>query len=152
MIFRREVKEEPKPARRRFVYREYYRQAQFSAASRLKSKKNICAPFAPVPKGEIRCNFHGRVTHVRLVSVFITPDSHGGYWVSPVKMMPKLPGITHQITYYSTTNKCCQGLCNMMDKRGCNSLLSLILHNPTQHIEVILSLTGKAVFNGPVSC
>ena len=31
------------------------------------------------------------------------PDSHGGYWVSPVKMMPKLPGITHQITYYSTT-------------------------------------------------
>lgn len=71
MIFRREVKEEPKPARRRFVYKEYYRQAQFSAASRLKSKKNICAAFAPVPKGEIRCNFHGRVTHVRLVSVFI---------------------------------------------------------------------------------
>lgn len=71
MIFRREVKEEPKPARLRFVYREYYRQAQFSAASRLKSKKNICAPFAPVPEGEIRCNFHGHVTHVRLVSVFI---------------------------------------------------------------------------------
>ena len=40
----------------------------------------------------------------------------------------------------------------MMDKRGCNSPLSLILHNPTQHIEVRLSLTGKAVFNGPVSC
>ena len=44
-------------------------------------------------------------------------------------------GITHQSTYYSTTNKCCKGLCNMMDKRGCNSLLSLILHNPTQHIK-----------------
>ena len=27
--------------------------------------------FAPVPKGEIRCNFQGRATHVRLVSVFI---------------------------------------------------------------------------------
>ena len=40
----------------------------------------------------------------------------------------------------------------MMDKRGCNPLLSLILHNLTQRIEVRLSLTGKAVFNGPVSC
>ena len=40
----------------------------------------------------------------------------------------------------------------MMDKRGCNSPLSLILHNPTQHIEVRLRLTCKAVFNGPVSC
>ena len=37
------------------------------------------------------------------VRAIYTPDSHGGYWVSPVKMMPKLPGITHQITYYSTT-------------------------------------------------
>ena len=33
-------------------------------------------------------------------SVPLSPDSHGGYWVSAVKMMPKLPGITHQITYY----------------------------------------------------
>ena len=40
----------------------------------------------------------------------------------------------------------------MMDKRACNSPLSLILHNPTQHIEVRLRLTCKAVFNGPVSC
>ena len=41
-------------------------------------------------------NYCGILTHC-------TPDSHGGYWVSPVKMMPKLLGITHQITYYSTT-------------------------------------------------
>ena len=33
------------------------------------------------------------------------PDSLKGYWVSPVKMIPKLPGITRHSTYYSTTEK-----------------------------------------------
>ena len=35
----------------------------------------------------------------------LTPDSLKGYWVSPVKMIPKLPGITRHSTYYSTTEK-----------------------------------------------
>ena len=35
----------------------------------------------------------------------VAPDSPKGYWVSPVKMIPKLPGITRHSTYYSTTEK-----------------------------------------------
>lgn len=38
-------------------------------------------------------------------SIRFSPDSLKGYWVSPVKMIPKLPGITRHSTYYSTTEK-----------------------------------------------
>ena len=34
-----------------------------------------------------------------------TPDSLNRYWVSPVKMIPKLPGITLHSTYFSMTEK-----------------------------------------------
>ena len=40
---------------------------------------------------------------VCLQSSIISPDSHEEYWVSPVKIIPILPGITRRITYYSTT-------------------------------------------------
>ena len=39
------------------------------------------------------------------VTTVLPPDSLKGYWVSPVKMIPKLPGITRHSTYYSTTEK-----------------------------------------------
>ena len=56
---------------------------------------NECAEITTVQAGQFaRCHAGNE-----------SPDSLKGYWVSPVKMVPKLPGITRLCTYYSMTEK-----------------------------------------------
>ena len=63
---------------------------------RIKTKHVIVMAVMPLPSLWQFYNF-GKHKHPQ------TPGSLDGYWLSPVKMIPKLSGISRCSTYYSTT-------------------------------------------------